>query len=113
MSSVVWMIFVVVVEFVLPHYVPIGVNTSACLSVVSVTILAKLDRRCGHGVEWQDLLANATSLVLLVNAQVHGQGRVFCVQQGVGFTSTSFMVTAILFTVSSTYYTNFLLLFYH
>ena len=74
MSSVVWMIFVVVVDFVLPLYVPIGVNTSACLSVISVTILAKLDRRCGHGVEWQDLLASGTSSVLLVNAQVHRQG---------------------------------------
>ena len=74
LSSVVWVIFVVVVDFVLPLYDAIGVNSSSCLSVVSVTILAKLDKRCGHAVKWQDLLVSGTSLVLLVNAQVHRQG---------------------------------------
>ena len=49
----------------------VGVNTSACLSVVSVSILAKLDRRCGHEDKWQDLLVSDTSSV---NAQVHRQG---------------------------------------
>ena len=44
LSSAVWVIFIVVVDFVLPLYDPIGVNTSTCLSVVSVTILAKLDK---------------------------------------------------------------------
>ena len=73
LPSVVWVIFVIVVDYVLPLYVPIGVNTSACLSVVSVTILAKLDRRCGHLVEWQDLLVSDTSSFILVNAQVHRQ----------------------------------------
>ena len=43
-------------------------NSSGCLSVVSVTILAKLDRRCDHEVEWQDLLVSGTSSLLLVNA---------------------------------------------
>ena len=47
-GGVVWVIFVVVVDFVLPLYDPIRVNTSTFLSVVSVTILAKLDKRCGH-----------------------------------------------------------------
>ena len=74
LSSVVWVIFVVVVDFVLPLYNPIGVNTSTCLSVVSVTILAKLDKRCGHEDKWQDLMVSGTSSVLLVNAQVHRQG---------------------------------------
>ena len=74
LSSVVWMIFVVVVDFVLPLYDHIGVNTSTCLSVVSVTILAKLDKRCGHEDKWQDHLVSGTSSVLLVNAQVHRQG---------------------------------------
>ena len=74
LSSVVCLIFVVVVDFVLPLYDPIGVNTSTCLSVVSVTILAKLDKRCGHEDKWQDLLVSGTSSVLLVNAQVHSQG---------------------------------------
>ena len=46
-------------------------NTSDCLSVVSVTILAKLDRCCDNEAEWQDLLVSGTLLVLLVNAQVH------------------------------------------
>ena len=53
LSSIVWEIFVVVVDFVLPIYDPIGVNTSTCLSVVAVTILAKLDKRCGHEDKWQ------------------------------------------------------------
>ena len=74
LSSVVWVIFVVVVDFLLPLYDPIGVNTSTCLSVVSVTILAKLNKRCGHEDEWQDLLVSGTSSFLLVNAQVHRQG---------------------------------------
>ena len=74
LSSVVWMIFVVVVDNVLPLFVPIGINTSACLSVVSVTILAKLDRLCGREDKWQDLLVSGTSSVLLVNEQVHRQG---------------------------------------
>ena len=74
LSSVVWVIFVVVVDFVLPLYDPIGVNTSTCLSVVSVTILAKLDKRCSHEDKWQDLLVSGTSSVLLMNAQVHRQG---------------------------------------
>ena len=74
LSIVVWVTFVVVVDFVLPLYDPIGVNTSTCLSVVSVTILAKLDKRCGHEYKWQDLLVSGTSSVLLVNAQVHRQG---------------------------------------
>ena len=65
LSSVVWMIFVVVVDFLLPLYVPIGVNSSTCLSVVSVTILAKLDKRCCHEDKWQDLLVSGTSSVLL------------------------------------------------
>ena len=69
-----WMIFVVVVDYVLPLYVPIGVNTSACLSVASVTPLAKSDSRCGHEDKWQDLLVSGTSSVLLVNTQVHRQG---------------------------------------
>ena len=73
LSIVVWVIFVVVVDFVLPLYDPIGVNTSTCLSVVSVTILAKLDKRCGHEDKWQDLLVSGTSTVLLMNAQVHRQ----------------------------------------
>ena len=68
------MIFVVVVDNVMMLYVPIGINTSACLSVVSVTILAKLDRGCDHEPEWQDLLVSGTSSVLLVNAQVHRLG---------------------------------------
>ena len=68
LSSVVWVIFVVVVAFVLPLYDPIGVNTSTCLSLVSVTILGKLDKRCGHEDKWQDLLVSGTSSVLLVNA---------------------------------------------
>ena len=67
------MIFVVVVDFVLPLYDPIGVNTS-CLSVVYVTILAKLGKHCGHEDKWQDLLVSGTSSVLLENAQVHRQG---------------------------------------
>ena len=67
------MIFVVVVDFVLPLYDPIGVNTSR-LSAVYVTILAKLYKRCGHEDKWQDLLVSGTSSVLLVNAQVHRQG---------------------------------------
>ena len=74
LSSVVWVIFVLVVDFVLPLYDPIGVNTSTCLSVVSVTILAKLDKRCGHEDKWQDFLVSGTSLVLLVHAHVHIQG---------------------------------------
>ena len=74
LSSVVWVIFVVVFDFVLPLYDPIGVNTSTCLSVVSVTILAKLDKRCGHEDKRQDILVSGTSLVLLVHAQVHRQG---------------------------------------
>ena len=74
LSIVVWVIFVVVFGFVLPLYDPIGVNTSTCLSVVSVTILAKLDKLCGHEDKWQDLLVSGTSSVLLVNAQVHRQG---------------------------------------
>ena len=45
---------------------PIGVYTSTCLSVVSVMIVAKLDRRCGHEDRWQDLLVSGTSLVHLV-----------------------------------------------
>ena len=68
------MIFVVGVVFGLPLYDPIGVNTSTCLSVVSVTILAKLDKRCGHEDKWQDLLVSGTSLVLLVNVHVYRQG---------------------------------------
>ena len=68
------MILVVVVDFVLPLYDPIGVNTSTCLSVVSVTILAKWDKRCGHEDKWHDLLVSGTSSVLLVNAQVNRQG---------------------------------------
>ena len=63
LSSVVWVIFIVVVDFVLPHYDPIGENTT-CRSVVSVTILAKLDKRCGHEDKWQDLLVSGTSSVL-------------------------------------------------
>ena len=74
MSNVVWVIFVVVVDFVLLLYDPIGVNTSTCLSVVSVTVLAKLDKGCGHEDKWQDLLISGTSSVNLVNAQVHRQG---------------------------------------
>ena len=74
LSSVVWVIFVVVVDFVLPLYDPIGVNTSTFLSVVSVTILAKLDKRCGHEDKWQDLLVSGMSSVILVNVQVHRQG---------------------------------------
>ena len=74
LSSVVWVIFVVVVDFVSPLYGPIGVNTSTCLSVLSVTILAMFDKRCGHEDKWQDLLVSGTSSVLLVNAQVHRQG---------------------------------------
>ena len=74
LSSVVWVIFVVVVDFVLPLYDPIGVNTCTCVSVVSVTIMAKLGKRCGHEDKWQDLLASGTSSVLLVNEQVHRQG---------------------------------------
>ena len=74
LSSVVWVIFVVVVDFMLPLYDLIGVNTSTCLSDVSVTILAKLDKRCGHEDKWQDLLVSGTSSVLLVNAQVHREG---------------------------------------
>ena len=73
LSSVVWVIFVVVVDFVLPLYDPIGVNTSTCLSVVSVTILAKFDKRCDHEDKWKDLLVSGTSSVLLVNAQVQRQ----------------------------------------
>ena len=74
LSSVVWVIFVVVVDFVLPLYDPNGVNTSTCRSVVSVTILAKLNKRCGHEDKWQDLLVSGTSSVLLVNVLVHRQG---------------------------------------
>ena len=74
LSSVVWVIFVVVVDFVLPLYDPIGVNTSTFLSVVSVTILSKSDKRCAHEDKLQDLLVSGTSSVLLVNAQVHRQG---------------------------------------
>ena len=74
LSSVVWVIFVVVVDFVLPLYDPIGVNTSTCLSVVYVSILAMLDKRCVHEDKWQDLLVSRTSSVLLVNVQVHRQG---------------------------------------
>ena len=74
LSSVVWVIFVVVVDFVLPLYDPIELNASTCLSVVSVTILAKLDKRCGHEDKRQGLLVSGTSSVLLVNAQVHRQG---------------------------------------
>ena len=74
LSSVVWVIFVVVVDFLLPLYDPIGVNTSTCLSVVSVTILAKLDKCCGHEDKCQDFLVSGTSSVLLVKAQVHRQG---------------------------------------
>ena len=48
-------------------------NTSDCLSVVSVTILAKLDRQCDHEIKWQDLLVGDTSPALLVNAHVHRQ----------------------------------------
>ena len=73
-SSVVWVIFVLVFDFVLPVYDPFGVNTSTCLSVVSVTILTKLDKRCVHEDKWQDLLVSGTSSVLLVKAQVHKQG---------------------------------------
>ena len=54
LPSVLWVIFGVVVDFVLPLYDPIGVNTSTCLSVVSVTILAKLDRCCDHEADWQE-----------------------------------------------------------
>ena len=68
LSSVVWVIFVVVVDFVLPLYDPIGVNTYTCLLVVSVMIMAKSDKRCGHEDKWQDLLVSGTSSVLLVNA---------------------------------------------
>ena len=71
-NSVVWVIFVVVVDFVLPLYDPIVVNTSTFLSVVSGPIMAKLDKRCGHEDKWQDL--SGTSSVLFVNAQVHRQG---------------------------------------
>ena len=74
LSSVVWVIFVVLVDFVLPLYDSIGLNTSTCLSVVSVTILARLDKHCGHEDEWQDILVGGTSSVLLVNVQVHSQG---------------------------------------
>ena len=74
LSSVVWVIFVVVVYFVLPLYDPIGVNTSTCLSVVSVTIMAKFDKRYGNEDKWQDILVSGTSSVLLVNAQVHRKG---------------------------------------
>ena len=74
LSGVACVIFVIVVDFVLPLYDPIGVNASTCLSVVSVTILAKLDKRCGHEDKWQDLLVSGTSSVLLMNAQVHRQG---------------------------------------
>ena len=73
LSCVVWVIFIVVVDFVLPHYDPIGENTSTCRSVVSVTILAKLDKRCGHEDKWQDILVSGTSSVLFVNVQVHRQ----------------------------------------
>ena len=73
LSSVVCVIFVVVFDFVLPLYDPIGLNTSTCLSVVSVTILAKFDKHCGHEDKWQDLLVSGTLLVILVNAQVHRQ----------------------------------------
>ena len=73
LSSVVWVIFVVVVDYVLPLYDPIGVNTSTCLSFVSVTILAKLDKRCGHEYKWQDLLVSGISSVLLLNEQVDRQ----------------------------------------
>ena len=74
LSSVVWVIFVVMVDFVLPIYDPIGVNTFTCQSVLSLTILAKLDKRCGHEDKWQDLLVSGTSSVFLVNSQVHRQG---------------------------------------
>ena len=59
------------VDFVLPLFDPIGVTNSTCLSVVSVTIMAELDKHCGHEDKWQDLLVSGTSSVLLVNAQVH------------------------------------------
>ena len=74
LSSVVWVIFVVVVDFVLPLYDPIRVNTSTCLSVVSVTILSKSDKHYDHEDKFQDLLVSGTSSVLLMNAQVHRQG---------------------------------------
>ena len=61
------------VDFVLPLYDPTGVNTFTCLSVVSVTILAKLDKRCCHEDKWQNLLISGTLSVLFVNAQVHRQ----------------------------------------
>ena len=74
LSSVVWVIFVVVVDFVLPLYDPIGVNTSTCLLVLSVTIWVKLDKCCGHEDKFQDFLVSGTSSVLLVNEHVHRQG---------------------------------------